>query len=119
MRPSIKVIPFPELPNCYIVISILSDSVTVARNRSVFSFFATVNDELAVEWEPGYGPVTGIHACGSDHPDAEPHWYFPFFTGSDDSSYAAIGELNLFSLFEKGSYAELFTALKSVVKGTS
>ncbi len=108
----VKVIPFPGIKNAYIVVSgtITKTSNQVESNMS----FLYVNQEKtkAVEWEPNYGPITVLHKCDKDHPEAQAHWYFDYCTGYGDWSQLAVNENHLGKKFYTGNYKELFNVLK-------
>lgn len=58
MNPKVKVIPFPEIKNAYIVIS-GNQADTCNKVRSNISFFY-LDGDIGVEWEPNNGPITII-----------------------------------------------------------
>ena len=110
MPSRIKVIPFPEIENAYIVIS--------GRPRTesnlvepIMSFFY-VEDDVGVEWEPRNGPITIIYKCDKDHPEAQPHWYFDYYTGPGHWSQLAVNEEMLGEKFCRGQYELIFNTLK-------
>jgi len=110
LNPSIKIIPFPEIENAYIVISAkISDKPNgVEKNMS---FFIDCGNGKAVEWEPNYGPITVLHKCDKNDPQAQPHWYFDYCTGYRNWSQLAVKEERLPEDFLYGDYKCLFNKL--------
>ena len=110
MNPRVKVIPFSGIENAYIVIS-GNKTVTPNRVKSNMSFFY-LDGDIGVEWEPNYGPITVLYSCDKDHPEAQEHWYFDYFTGNGNWSQLAVNENRLGEYFYTGDYKSLFNVLK-------
>jgi hypothetical protein len=111
MNKSIKIIPFPEIENAYIVISAIK-----AENgnnvRHAMTFLYDGKNGQAIEWEPDYGPITRLTQCKESDEDAEPHWFFPFYTGHGNWSQLGVEKSGLPYFFLKGDYKALFSAMK-------
>ena len=111
MRPSVKVIPFPEIENAYIVISGRESDTPNGVNKNMTFFYH--NENVSVEWEPKNGPITTIYACSKHHPDAEEHWFYPYCTGYGNWSQLAVLTEGLPEAFITGNYKQLFEILKN------
>jgi len=116
MNKRVKTIPFPEIENAYIVIS-GNQADTTNQVRSNMSFFY-VKDGIGVEWEPNYGPITTIYSCNKDHPEAQKHWYFDYFTGMGHWGQLAVNENRLGERFYSGDYEGIFLVLKDWWNGS-
>ena len=111
MNRSIKVVPFPEIENAYIVISgVKSERGNGCLKRLSF-FYGT--KEGGCEWEPEYGPITRIVPCKKDNEDAQEHWFYDYCTGYGNWSQLAVGREMLTEHFLSGDYKYLFSVLKS------
>ena len=110
MKESIKIIPFPDSPNAFVVIS-AHESRLPNKVKQNLSYIVDLGNDTAVEWEPEYGPLTLLTKCGPDHPDARPHWYFPFYIGQGQWSQLAVLELELNELLTHGEYEVMFQTM--------
>lgn len=106
----IKVIPFPEIENAYIVIS--GHKKDTQNEVSSIMSFLYAEDNIGAEWEPNYGPITIIYPCEKDHPEAQPHWYFDYYKGPGYWSQLAVNEEKLGPAFYTGDYDYIFAVLK-------
>ena len=111
MNPRVKVIPFPEIENAYIVISGNKSEEACNKVRSNISFFY-VHDNIGVEWEPNYGPITVLYGCKETDKDAQKHWYFDYFTGQCHWSQLAVNRERLGEKFYLGNYEGIFNVLR-------
>jgi hypothetical protein len=111
MNPSIKVIPFPEILNSYIIISASKPSSCDGLEYTM-SFIYDNQQGFCVEWEPKYGPITVIQKCESDHPNATPFWLWPYCKGFGNWSQLAVNKERLPEYFKEGNYKMIFTILK-------
>lgn len=110
MNKGIKCIPFPDIKNAYIVIAgHKSDRGNGCEKH--MSFFYD-NGIVGAEWEPDYGPITVIYKCGKNHPQAQKHWWYDYFTGCDHWSQCTVNELQLSEAFIEGDYEYIFNILK-------
>ena len=112
MNKRVKVIPFLKIKNAFIVISGRKTERINLVTPSMSFFYVNEVKDIAVEWEPRYGPITTIYKCNEKDPDAEPHWYFDYCTGYGNWSQLAVNENNLGKLFYTGEYEALFRVLK-------
>lgn len=115
MNPSIKIIPFPNIANAYVVIS-ARISETANGCKKNMSFLYDNGNGIAVEWEPDNGPITILHACNLEDEGAQPHWFFKYYTGQGHWSQLAVIEEELPQDFLNGNYESLFSTLRSWAK---
>lgn len=109
---NIKVIPFPKIENAFIVISFIpTDSCNGVQKRMSF-FFVNKNGKTGAEWEPDYGPLTKLYSCEKDDPEAQPHWYFDYFTGNQHWSQLAVNRTGINQALLDNNYEEVFRILK-------
>jgi hypothetical protein len=111
VNPSIKIIPFPDVENAFIVISAgktNDDHFKVRKNISLV--YAT--EKGGAEWEPDFGPITILTPCDKNHESAKSHWLYPFFTGNGNWSQCAVERERLPSAFLEGDYNYIFSVLK-------
>lgn len=111
MNKNIKVIPFPDIPDAYIVIS--AYKVDSGNGLKKCMSFMYANAEIGAEWEPEYGPITIIYPCSKEHPDAQEHFFYPYITGYGNWSQLAVKENNLDRYFINGDYHKIFAVLKA------
>ena len=111
MKNSIKVIPFPDIENAFVVISGHETTETGNGVRQAMTFmYAT--EEGGAEWEPGNGPITRLIPCAEKDPEAQTHWFYSFYKGQGYWSQCAVLEENLPEYFYSGDYESLFNVLK-------
>jgi len=113
MNKSVRCIPFPEIPNAYIVISGRKKEGPNGVESAMSFFYGNVNGNVGAEWEPNYGPITVIYRCEKGHEQAQEHWFFPFCTGYSDWSQLAVNDKRLGEKFYSGDYVGIFNVLKS------
>jgi hypothetical protein len=111
LNKNIKVIPFPGLENCYVVISGVKSNRTGNGCEKRMTFFYG-DEEGGAEWEPDYGPITRITPCSKDAEKAEPHFFYDYFTGNGNWSQLAVEREGLAEMFLAGDYAGMFSVLK-------
>jgi len=111
MNKSIKIIPFEGIENAFIVISARPNSENGNRIATTISFVYGTK-EGGAEWEPNHGPITRLYPCSETDPEAEPHWFFPFYKGQGYWSQLAVDEYDLPGLFLNGDYEGIFSVLK-------
>jgi hypothetical protein len=123
---NIKVIPFPEIPDAYVVISFVPTKDPRHGNGVVarMSFFVADDREMeGVEWEPESGPITRIHGVSDpenlDKGPAMPHWYFKYYTGNADWSQLTVNREGLPELLLEGRYEMLFAKIKNWIERKS
>ena len=111
MKKSIKIIPFPEIKNAYIVISGHKNEKKGNGVRACMSF--VYGDENGgAEWEPENGPITKLIPCDEKDKEAMPHWFYPFYKGQGYWSQRAVQIENLAEYFYEGNYIGIFNVLK-------
>ena len=116
MNQSIKVIPFPDIENAYVVISACyyQDRDRVEKNMSFFYG----GEKVGAEWEPNYGPITVIYSCDKDYvPESsfdkvQEHWFYDYCTGYGYWSQLAVEDEGLKQMFLRGNYDGIFAVLK-------
>ena len=111
MNPSIKIIPFPEVENAYIVISARIEK-SGNNIRHAMTFLYDGCNGQAIEWEPDYGPITKLVKCEETHEEAVPHWFYPFYTGQGNWTQLGVIDSGLPEYFLCGDYKGLFNAMK-------
>lgn len=110
MKQSIKIIPFPEIENSFIVIS--ANPSDTANNVKLCFTFLYATEKGGAEWEPEYGPITRLIPCKKNDPEAKKHWFYPYYKGQGHWSQLAVKDENLAENFINGNYAEIFETLK-------
>lgn len=111
MNRSIKIIPFPEIDNFYVVISACTykdRDNRVMKNMS----FVWADENGGAEWEPDYGPITKLIPCKETDEEAQPHWFYPFYRGQGHWSQFAVEENELPAAFQRGDYEYIASVLK-------
>lgn len=112
---SIKVIPFPEIENAYIVISCFPDKDHGNGIKSNMSFFYGT-EKSGAEWEPNHGPITKITPYYKDYAggygSAIEHWFYDYCTGYGDWSQLAVDQEGLSDYFREGNYPAIFRILE-------
>jgi hypothetical protein len=113
MKKSIKIIPFDDIENAYIVISCGKvDDCGAVTNVSFFYG----DDDGGAEWAPQYGPITVITPCEKDYKtedeEAQEHWFYDYITGYGRWSQLAVDEERLCEKFKDGDYEGVFRVLK-------
>lgn len=111
MNPSIKIIPFPEIENSYIVISSRKDDNT-GNGVSLVTSFLYADEISGAEWEPDNGPIKIIEPCGATHENAAPHWFYPYYKDVWNWSQLAVDAEKLPQHLLDGSYSKIFAVLK-------
>lgn len=112
MNTNIKIIKFPKLKNCYIVISGIEDSSASNGVHCVFSFFYK-GKTCGAEWEPRHGPISVVTKCKKSTLYAKKHYFYPYCTS--DWSQLAVKEKGLPEFFLSGQYEQIFKVLKEWV----
>jgi len=110
MNKNIKVIPFPGIPNAYVVISGYADSNMGNGCQKCMSFFWGT-PEGGAEWEPEYGPITKYTPCDKNTEGAQPHWFYEYTIGGAHWSQLAVENEGLPRMFVEGDYQGLFAVL--------
>jgi hypothetical protein len=111
MKKSIKIIPFPDIENAFIVISGHKDVKTVNGVRFCMSFVYGT-DKGGAEWEPEFGPITKLIPCDEKDEEAQPHWFYPFYKGQGHWSQLKVDDEMLVDYFDRGDYKSIFNVLK-------
>jgi len=111
----VKVIPFPEIENAYVVISARYNEEKCNKCEPIMSFLYA-NETRGVEWEPSYGPITLLISCGNRHPEAREHFFFPYITGYGNWTQLGVNDNLLGRRFSKGDYEGIFNVLKSYIE---
>jgi len=106
INPSIKIIPFPAIDNAYIVVFAVRSERGLRSNMS-FLFIAR---NLAVEWEPEYGPITLLYPTSINDEEGKPHWLYE--NCKTDWSQLAVERSSLRESFLMGDYEYIFNVLK-------
>lgn len=114
MIKSVKCIPYPGIENAYIVISARKSDTGNGCQKNMSFFWAS--KDIGIEWEPDYGPITIIYKCDKDHKDAEPHWFYDYYTGQGNWSQLAVKREYLPKAFISGDYEHIFRVLKEWAK---
>lgn len=109
---NIKIIPFPDIDNAFVVIS-FRNREHGNKVKTCLSFLYDGKHGRAVEWEPEYGPITVLEQCKENHPDAVEHWFFPYYTGQANWSQIAVEREGLPELLKNGDYKGMFEVLKN------
>ena len=111
MHQNVKAIPFPGIPNAYIVISaVKSEKGNGVEKR--MSFFYD-NGMKGAEWEPDYGPISIYNKCEKNDEGAMPHFFYEYYTGQGNWSQLAVQREGLPDSFLAGDYPAIFAVLKS------
>ena len=109
---NIVCIPFPDIPNAYVVISGHEDKEKGANGcKKCMSFFYD-GGEIGAEWEPDYGPITKIIKLKEGDEGAIPHWFYDYYAGQGHWSQLAVEETGIASYFIRGYYQDVFRVLK-------
>jgi len=111
MNKRVAILPFPEIENAYVAISGKTAETSNGVSSTISFLYAT--EEIAVEWEPNYGPITVLYKCDKTHPKAKEHWFFDYTTGYRNWSQLAVNRTGLGEKFSSGNYKALFQVLKS------
>ena len=116
MNESIKIIPFPDIDDAYIVIS-GRPSIDTGNGVKITTSFFYGDGEGGAEWEPNHGPISVIIPCEKDYKgdfdEAKPHWYYPYIKDGLHWSQMAVMNEELPELFKLGYYENIFTVLKT------
>lgn len=111
-NPSVKVIPFPEIENAYLIISCYRRDDDPNFIRATMSFFYD-NKTCGTEWEPQYGPIQIWYPCDEKHEDKQEHYYYPFVVKHfGDWSQMAVDYEELREAFLRGDFKWIFSVLK-------
>ena len=108
---NVRCIPFNGIDDAYVVISAYKADGGNGL-RKCMSFFYD-NGDIGAEWEPDFGPITKIYKCDKDDADAQPHWFYDYYTGNGHWAQMAVEEEGLHTAFLNGEYERLFAVLKS------
>ena len=110
MNKNIRCIPFPGIENAYVVISGHKADTGNGVKKCMFFFYD--NGNIGAEWEPDNGPITVIFKCSKDDENAQPHWFYDYYSGNGNWSQLAVNEEGLPDVFLIGDYEYLFAVLK-------
>lgn len=111
---SVQVIPVAGIEGANIVISFRPGENRGNGIRWCLSFLQVLEPEVsAVEFEPEAGAFTLLTACEENHPDAQPHWLFPFYTGQGCWGQCIVKESGICDSLIEGDYIQVFAILKS------
>lgn len=118
--PRVAILPWPELENCYLVLSANWRNDTKENSTPAISFTYERNG-VAADWDGELGPITiwkKSEKNGNDgeHDPAQMHWLWPWATGRGNWSQLAVNREGLPDAFVNGSYAYIFDVLKSFVE---
>lgn len=112
MKENIKILPFPNIENAYLVISFSKIKEPHPHTETCISFLYDNSNGVAAEWEPKYGPITVMYKCEKEHPDATPYWFWDYCTGFGNWSQLAVEEKGLPEALYSGDYEYIFNVLK-------
>ena len=111
---SVKVNPVEGIKGANIVTSFRPDENKGNGVRCRFSFLQVLEPEVsAVEFEPEAGAFTLLTACEENHPEAQPHWFFPFYTGRGTWGQSIVEESGICDALIEGDHIQVFAILKS------
>ena len=111
MNKRIKCIPFPGIAHAYVVISAYKEERNGNGVAKCMSFFYG-GESIGAEWEPEHGPITVLYKCPKEDKDAQPHWFYGYYTGQGNWSQLAVEHEGLPAAFIEGDYAHIFSVLK-------
>ena len=115
---SVKVNPVEGIKGANIVTSFRADEKRGNGVRCCFSFLQVLEPEVsAVEFEPEEGAFTLLTACAESHPDAQPHWLFPFYTGQGNWGQCIVRDSGICNALIEGDHLKVFAILKSWGEG--
>ena len=100
------------IPNAYVIIS-FRKSDTPNGIKTNMSFFLDNGNGTGVEFEPEDGPFTLIESCEADHPNAKPHWFFPYYTGRGTWGQQIVDDSRISNFVAIGDYASVFAILRN------
>jgi len=110
MNKNIKVIPFPGIPNAYVVISGVKAKTSNGCEKRMTFFYGT--EAGGCEWEPECGSITKIIPLKKEDAGAIPHWFYDYYAGRGYWSQLAVERCGLPEYFLSGDYEGLFSVLK-------
>lgn len=113
MNKSVKVIPFPEIENAYLIISCYRyEDDDPDMLRSVMTFFYD-NKTCGTEWEPQYGPIQyWIPTPEDSEVEKKEHYFYPYVEQHSGSwSQLAVEREGLKPAFFAGDYKYIFAVL--------
>lgn len=110
MNKNIKVIPFPDIPDAYIVISGVKSNTANGCAKRMSFFYGTVDG--GCEWEPDNGPLTTIYPVQKNDPEAREHWFYDYYAGNGYYSQCAVDDTEIAKSFIDGDYNRVFSILK-------
>ena len=113
MNKSIQIIPFPNIPDAYVVISATRTNEGNGCSTDMSFFYGTAKG--GCEWEPNFGPFTLITPVKGEHPKAEPHWFYKYCAGNGDWAQTMVDKSQIVSYFLMGDYERVFEILKRFV----
>lgn len=105
-------------------------STSAYRNKddelSLFTvlLYMETND-MMVEWEPIYGPITRITKCDKlwtgeyEWQKSSPHWYFGWCKGRGDWAQLAVDDNGLQTALTDGNFEHIFNVLKRYYNGSN
>lgn len=115
-----KVIKAKYKDNCWLLLSGIDKrdgrSDYIGYVEYVASFLYDAGD-IAVEWEPKYGPIQIWHRCEKDAEGAQEHYFFDYQNSRSGSwSQIAVESHNLHHHFFAGDFDYIFNILKDWAK---
>lgn len=110
MNKSIQVLPFPNIPDAYVVISGMRSNHGNGCETNMSFFYGTKKG--GAEWMPDSGRFTLITPVNGSHPEAKPHWFYEYY--SDDTEWAQllVDKSQIVKYFLMGDYERVFEILK-------
>jgi hypothetical protein len=109
---SLKILPFPDIENAYVIISARESSKKGNRVYQNLTYLYNCGNGIAVEWEPEYGPLTVLYKCTKDHEDAKEHFFFDYVTGYGNWSQMDVDNTGIVEYLADGDYEMVFGILK-------
>lgn len=106
---------FEGIDNAWILVSATWREKQLGGDRVVKANMSFLYDagEIAVEWEPQYGPIQIWYKCSEDHEDPRPHYFYDFVINNRaDWAQGAVYRLGLPAAFVRGNYKYIFAVLK-------
>ena len=107
---------FPDVEGAYLLVSgsIKNEELEISQlNTRAMVSFLLVEGDIAIEWEPNYGPIQIFYRAGLNDPDRIPHYVFPFVKkpGFGEWSQLAVEQEGLPQAFIAGNYKYIFDVL--------
>lgn len=114
---TVKLVPFPEIENAYIIISARKRCVDDDTYAKIITTFFYGTEKGGAEWGGDGNPITVITPCDENYNEefqgkAEIHFIYPFCTGHGKWFQGAVESEGLADAFLLGDYEHIFHVLK-------